>query len=89
LISAGKEKECHSWEEFADLIKAKNPELASAFLAATTSLQGNTWMPIYPEWANQTRIHEKLHSGESISYLDLPLSLALETNSKLATNPWK
>ena len=80
LVAAGLPHSCSSWADFVSLVA--NPELRSAFNDALLALQ-KSGADVFPEWKDQKKIQEKLSKGEKITYLDLPLVLALETNSHL------
>jgi hypothetical protein len=80
LVGADLSHPCSSWTEFESLFV--NVELRSAFHDALVALQ-RSGADVFPEWKDQKRIQEKLSKGEKITYLDLPLVLALETNAHL------
>ncbi len=85
LVKDEAAQQCSSWEEFSMLMQ--DPYVRSVFLDTLHALQRPP-AEVYPKWEDQHRIAEKLMRGEKVSYLDIPLALAIEMNSRLKEDPW-
>lgn len=84
LIEAGQGKECHSWEEFSELIH--DPDVRQSFQSSLKALRDANSGELNPPWTEE--IQDRVARGEGVTYNDLPFALALELQSHLRANPW-